>query len=221
MANQTATLAGQAREKAGKGSARQLRAKGLIPAVVYGPHLEKPVNVAVDPKALKKAIQTPHKFNTLITLQVEGGSENLVLLKDYQQDPVTRDVLHADFIHVRETEEVKVNVPLVLVGRAQGVADGGILSQLRRDLEVHALPKAIPERIEADITNMQITDVLHVKDLQLPAGVRIKTQVNYTIAVLAVPEGAETPAAAAAAPAAAAAKGAEKAPAAPAKGGKK
>ena len=72
MANQTATLVGQAREKAGKGSARQLRAKGLIPAVVYGPHLEKPVNVAVDPKALKKAIATPHKFNTLITLQRRG-----------------------------------------------------------------------------------------------------------------------------------------------------
>ena len=71
-----------------------------------------------------------------------------MLLKDYQQDPVSREVLHADFIDVRENEQVKVNVPLVLIGKPVGVTEGGILSQSRRELEVYALPGAIPEKIE-------------------------------------------------------------------------
>jgi large subunit ribosomal protein L25 len=220
MAVDKNALEGQAREKSGKGSARKLRATGLVPAVVYGRHLKDPVTVAVDPVALRKAIATPHKLNTLLTLKV-AGAEHLVLLKDYQQDPLSRDVLHADFIAVRENEPVKVNVPLVLTGKAAGVAEGGILSQMRRELEVHALPGAIPERIEADVSGLNIAEVLHVNDLKLPEGVTIKGNVNYTLAVVSVPEGAaETPAAAAAAPAAAAAAPAAKGGAAPAaKGG--
>jgi len=100
------TLAARARDGAGKGSARRLRAEGLVPAVVYGRHLENPVHIAIDPIAIKKAIATPHRLNTLLSLKLEGQPERLVLLKDYQQDPVSRAVLHADFIEVRETEPV-------------------------------------------------------------------------------------------------------------------
>ncbi len=216
MAVDRSVLEGQARDKAGKGQARKLRAKGMVPAVVYGRHLEQPVTVAVDPVALRKAIATPHKLNTLISLKVAGQPERLVLLKEYQQDPVSREMLHADFIDVRETEPVKVNVPLVLTGRPQGVAEGGILSQMRRELEVYALPKAIPERIEADVTPMKIAESLHINELKLPEGVTVKTTVNYTLAVIYVPEGVEAApaAAAAAAPAAAPAAGAAAAPAA-------
>ena len=85
------TLAAKARSGAGKGSARRLRTEGLVPAVVYGRHLQAPSHIAVDPVAVKKAIATPHKFNTLLTLKVDGQPERLVLLKDYQQDPVTRE----------------------------------------------------------------------------------------------------------------------------------
>src|SRR5262245_41801103 len=101
----------------GKGAARKLRAQGLIPAVVYGRHLQQPSQLAGDPVAVRQAIATPQKFNTLITLKVDGGESRQVLLKDYQQHPLSRDMLHADFIEVRETEAVKVKVPLVLVGR--------------------------------------------------------------------------------------------------------
>jgi large subunit ribosomal protein L25 len=198
MAVDKSTLEAKTRDGAGKGAARKLRSQGMIPAVVYGKHLEKPLQVAVDPKSIRQAINTPHKFNTLITLKMDGASRQ-VLLKDYQMDPVSREILHADFIDVRDTEKVKVNVPLVLVGKAVGTADGGLLTQARRELEVWALPQAIPEKIEADVTHLKIAMALHVNDIKLPEGVSVKTNVNYTLAVVTAPEREEVPAAAAAA----------------------
>ncbi|NMO23422.1 50S ribosomal protein L25/general stress protein Ctc [Pyxidicoccus fallax] len=210
MSVDKSTLEAKTREGSGKGVARRLRAQGLVPAVVYGKHLANPVHVAVDPKSVRAAINTPHKFNTLISVKL-GGDTHQVLLKDYQMDPVTREILHVDFIGVRENEPVKVNVPLVLTGKAVGVADGGLLTQVRRELEVWALPNAIPEKIEADVSAMKIAEAMHVNDVKLPSGVSIKTNVNYTIAVISAPEAAEAAPAAAAAAAAPAAGAAPKA----------
>jgi large subunit ribosomal protein L25 len=204
MSVDKSTLEAKGRQGAGKGAARKLRSQGLVPAVIYGKHLQTPVHVAVDPKSIRQSINTPHKFNTLITLKLDGGAHQ-VLLKDYQQDPVTREILHADFIAVTEKEPVKVNVPLVLTGKAVGVADGGLLTQARRQLEVWALPNAIPEKIEVDVTPLKIAQALHINDIKLPEGVSVKTNVNYTLAVVAAPEREETPAAAAAPAAGAAA----------------
>ncbi len=201
------TLDAKGRQGAGKGAARKLRSQGMVPAVVYGKHLKAPVHVAVDPKSIRQAINTPHKFNTLITLKLDGGAHQ-VLLKDYQMDPVSREILHADFIAVTDNEQVKVNVPLVLVGKAVGTADGGLLTQARRELEVWALPQAIPEKIEVDVTHLKIAMALHINDIKLPSGVSVKTNVNYTLAVVSAPEREEVPAAAAAAAAAAPAAGA-------------
>lgn len=187
MATDKNVLGGKAREGAGKGSARRLRAQGLVPAIVYGRHLGAPAHIAVDPVEVKKAISTPLKFNTLLMLKVEGQEARRVLLKDYQQDPVTREMLHADFLDVKENEEVKVNVPLVLVGKPEGVISGGILSQNRRDIEVYVLPSAIPEKLEADVSHLKIAQSLHIRDVKFPSGVRVKTHVNYTLAVVNVP----------------------------------
>ncbi|RKH37026.1 50S ribosomal protein L25/general stress protein Ctc [Corallococcus sicarius] len=206
MATDKSTLEAKAREGSGKGAARRLRAQGQVPAVVYGKHLTKPLHISVDPKAIRTAINTPHKLNTLIQIKLEGGGEQ-VLLKDYQMDPLTRDILHADFIAVRDTDQVKVNLPVVLTGKAPGVLEGGLLTQIRRNLEVWALPTAIPLQIEVDVGNLNIAEAIHVNDVKLPEGVSVKTNVNYTIAVLSAPEAAEAAAPAAitsAAPAAAA-----------------
>jgi large subunit ribosomal protein L25 len=188
MASDKNVLSGKAREGAGKGPARRLRAQGLVPAIVYGRNVGAPAHIAVDPVEVKRAIATPLKFNTLLTLKVEGQEERRVLLKDYQQDPVTRELLHADFLDVRENEEVKVNVPLVLVGKPEGVTSGGILSQNRRDIEVFVIPSAIPEKLEADVSHLKIAQSLHIRDVKFPTGVRVKTHVNYTLAVVNVPE---------------------------------
>ena len=205
MSTDTSTLEAKPREGAGKGAARRLRAQGLIPAVVYGKTLKAPIHLAVDPKAIRAALNTPRKFNTLVTLK-GGQGDQLVLFKDYQQDPVTREMLHVDFIAVQENEAVKVKVPVVLTGKSEGVLEGGLLTQARREIEVFAMPRAIPEKIEVDITKLQIAEALHINDVKLPEGVKVKSNVNYTIAVVSVPEREETPvAAAAAAPAAGAA----------------
>jgi large subunit ribosomal protein L25 len=218
------TVEAQLREGQGKGPARRTRAAGLVPAIVYGKHLEKPLQIAVNAKAVKAAIHTPKKLNTLLTLKV-GTASHTVLLKDYQQDPVSMDLLHADFIEVRENEQVKVKLPVVLVGKAEGVSTGGILAQVRRDIEVWALPKAIPDKLEVDVTPLKVGQALHINDVKLPAGVTVKTHVNYTLATVTIPEAevVATPVAAAAVPGAegaAPAEGAAAAGAAPAAGAK-
>lgn len=203
-------LEAKSRTGAGKGFARRTRQEGLIPACVYGKHLEKPINIAVNAKALRAAVQTEKKLNTIIGLAVDG-KEHTVMLKDYQLDPVSKELLHADFIDVRENEQVKVKIPVVLTGKSVGVAEGGILSQMRRELEVWALPGAIPLTIDVDVTNMKIGSAMHINDVKMPAGITVKTHVNFTVAVVTAPEVekvAEPTAAAAAAPGAAPAAGA-------------
>lgn len=223
MSLATSVLEAKVRQGTGKGFARRVRSGGLVPAVVYGRSLEKPFNIAVQAKALKAAVNTPKKLNTLITLKVEGmAGETTVLLKEYQLDPVSKDLLHADFIAVKETEQVKVRIPVVLTGKAEGVVAGGILSQVRRELEIFALPTAIPQSLEIDVTPLRIGGSIHIKDVKLPEGVNVKTQANFTVAVITAPEVEKVveALAAVAAPGAAPAAGAA-AGAAPAAGDKK
>jgi large subunit ribosomal protein L25 len=232
MAQETNTLTATPRDQHGKGPARQLRFKGLIPAVCYGPH-DKPVHFAVAPDAIKKAIATPHKFNTVITLQIEGKAPRTVLFKDYEKDPVDGKILHADFLDVRMDADVIVQVPVVLIGKPAGVTEGGILQQVTRTLPVICRPAQIPEKIEVDVSALKIAESLHLSDVKAPAGVKFKLK-EATIAVVAIPEkeevvvkavavpGAEGAAPAAGAEGAAPATGAPGAPgaAAPAAGGK-
>ncbi len=218
----SSTLSATLRTTTGKGFARRLRGEQKkIPAIVYGG--KEPVSIAVDPLALRLAIKTPHKFNTLLTLQIEGGGERKTLLKDYQQDPVTRALLHADFFEVAMDKPITVPVPIVLVGTAKGAKEGGILQQARRELDVTCLPKDIPEKIEVDVTELEITDALHVADVKAPAGCKIRFASNYTVALVAIPEKEEiaTPVVAAAAVAGAAPAAAADGKAAPAAAGGK
>jgi large subunit ribosomal protein L25 len=187
MANDVSTLSAQKRDQSGKGPARRLRSKGLIPAVCYGPY-EKPLHVAIDPLAIQKAIATPHKFNTVIKLQVEGGEARTVLFKDFERDPVEGNLLHADFLEVRMDKDVVVNVPVILIGKPEGVTAGGILQQVARTLPFECKPSDIPEKIEVDVSALKITESLHVKDVKLPAGVVLKVRGDQTVAVVNVPE---------------------------------
>jgi len=187
MANDVGTLTAQKRDQAGKGPSHRLRGKGLIPAVCYGPY-EKPLHVAVDPEAIKKAIATPHKFNTVIKLQVDGGETRTVLFKDFEKDPVDGHMLHADFLEVRMDKDVVVNVPVILIGKPEGVTAGGILQQVARTLPVQCKPSDIPEKIEVDVSALKIAESLHIKDVKMPAGVQLKVRGDQTIAVVNVPE---------------------------------
>jgi large subunit ribosomal protein L25 len=204
-----ARLEAKKRDGSGKGFSRRTRAQGQIPGVVYGPHLQAPISIALDPAKVREAVATPKKLNTVIGLSIEG-EEHLVLLKEYQLHPVTRELLHADFIDVKENDQVKVKVPLVLTGKSIGVTEGGILSQMRRELEVWALPAAIPHSIEIDVTPLKIAMALHINEVTLPTGITVKSSTNFTIAVVTAPEIEKVvePVAAAAVPGAPAAAGA-------------
>jgi large subunit ribosomal protein L25 len=227
-------ISAKAREGHGKGPARRLRREGLIPAVVYGENA-KPVSVAVDPAAVLEAIDTPLRFNTLITLKLDAG-EKRVLFKDYQVDPVSRRLLHADFLEVALDKPVKVRIPVVATGKAQGVVDGGILSVAAKEIVVEALPERIPAQIEVDVTPLKMGQSIHVSEVKAPPGSTLRYATDYVVAYVAVPEkeevvapvaavpgapveGAAAPAAGAAAPAPGApAPAAGAAAAAPAKG---
>jgi large subunit ribosomal protein L25 len=174
------------REEKGKGPARRLRSKGLIPAVVYGRKSE-PTHLAVDPAALMKAIETPHRFNTVLTLEMDGAQKH-VLFKDYTVDPVSRKLLHADFLEVKLDEPVKVEVPVVTTGRAVGQTEGGILSIAAHEIVLEALPTRIPVQIEVDVTNLKIGQSIHVSQLKPPEGCKFKYSTDYVVAFVAVPE---------------------------------
>ena len=167
-------LTAQARSDKGKGPARRLRQAGFIPAVVYGQKRD-PTHISVDPSALQKAIATPHKFNTLLTLQLDG-TEKRVLFREYEVDPVSRRLLHADFLEVDMAKAVKVEVPLVTTGKAEGVTAGGILTVSAHDITVEALPGSIPVRIEVDVTPLKIGGSLHIADVKAPQGVKIEVR---------------------------------------------
>ncbi|HEY7724579.1 MAG TPA: 50S ribosomal protein L25/general stress protein Ctc [Anaeromyxobacteraceae bacterium] len=194
----TSVLTAESREGRGKGPARRLRAKGLIPAVVYG-LAKAPSHLAVDPKLLEQAIATPRRFNTLITLKT-GDGEKLVLFKDYQVDPVSRTLLHADFLEVSLDEPVTVEVPVEATGKAEGVVQGGILTISAHEVVLEALPAKIPVKVEVDVTPIKIGQSIHISEVRAPEGCKIKYATDYVVAFVAVPEKEEVVAPVAAVP---------------------
>jgi large subunit ribosomal protein L25 len=165
----------------GKGGARAARRQGLVPAVVYGKGVE-PCAINVEPKALKQAIATEAGWNTLITLSGEGPVDGrVVILKDLQVDAIRREPQHADFQVIDLAKKVHVMVPVHPIGKSAGEKLGGNLQVIRHEIEVACLPTAIPAAIEVDVTPLAIGDVLHLSDLQLPAGVEVPHEVNFTV----------------------------------------
>ncbi|MBI3128858.1 MAG: 50S ribosomal protein L25 [Candidatus Tectomicrobia bacterium] len=199
----------------GKSAARHLRREGKVPAVVYGIH--DPASVAVSPKELDRVLGTRAGVNVIVQLNVTGDAqgERPVLIKDLQRDPMKGRILHADFLEIRMDRKIKVEVPIILKGDAPGIKQGGVLSQLLRELEVECLPIAIPEEIVVDVSGVNLNGVVHVREISLPEGVDLMTDPEEPILTVVAPE-EEKPAEEAAAVAAEGALPAEGAAAAPA-----
>lgn len=162
------TLKALARDKSGKGVARKLRAAGKIPAVVYGKD-EKPVSIEMEYNNFHLAMKEAAGEKLLINLNIDGtDSKKKAIIKEIQRDPVDGQLLHIDFLHISMTEKIKVTVPIVLEGIAEGVKNfGGVVSSAIRSVEVSCLPKDIPDKITLDITELKIHDSIHVKDIQI------------------------------------------------------
>lgn len=169
------------RETTGKGAARQLRRQGFIPGVVYGREMDA-CPVSVGPKALEAAVTTEGGWNTLITLRGDGPFDGrVVVLKDLTVHPVRRDMIHADFHVIDMKKQVHANVPVNVIGTSEGQKIGGSLQLVRRELECVCLPTAIPSSIDIDVSDMMIGDVVHIDDIDLPPGVEVPRDVNFTI----------------------------------------
>jgi large subunit ribosomal protein L25 len=164
-----ATLEAVERTGRGKNEANRLRASGQIPAVVYGARAagEAPqgVAVAVDPKAVLRILHSDSGANTLINLRL-GAAESRVMVREYQLDPVTHQLLHADFYQLAMDKAMTVTVPIVIRGESKGVkVQGGLLDFVTRDIEVECLPTDIPEHIDVDVTELMLNQSIRVRDL--------------------------------------------------------
>ena len=179
----------EGRTDRGKNAARRLRAKGLIPAVVYGGKNDA-VAVAVDPKMLQKVLRSETGRNTILKLEIGGEGKTSAILKQWQVDPVRENFLHADFFRIAMDVALRVDVPVAVKGEARGVkTDGGILELIMRTIEVECLPGDIPERIEVDVTDLGINDALRISDVLASAKVKIMEDADQVVVhVIAVKE---------------------------------
>ncbi len=218
-------LEATARTEHGKSPAKRLRASGQIPAIAYGRQLA-PVSLAVSPKGLRAVLEGPFGKNTVVELGIEG-KRITVMVRDYSFHPISRDLLHADFVEVKLDQPVDVEVPFICKGKAAGVVLGGIMRQVYRALPLRCLPEKIPLLIEHDISSLGLGDHVKASELALPEGVSVRLPADQTVAGVVAPEkeraedvaatgtpgAAPAAAAAGAAPAAAAKKDEKAAPA--------
>lgn len=166
-----ATLEAIKREGRRKNEANRLRASGRIPAVVYGAKKKtdggapESVSIAVDPKAVLRILHSDSGANTLINLRVDGA-EARVMVKEYQLDPITHQLLHADFYQLAMDRAITVTVPVQVTGEPRGVKQqGGLMDFVTREIQVQCLPADIPEHITVDVAELGLNQSIRVRDL--------------------------------------------------------
>jgi large subunit ribosomal protein L25 len=184
------SLVVQWRAGKGKEDARRLRHQGLIPAVVYGQRKET-ITVTLNPQELSKVLREGSGERTLINLTIEGLQDGpitkTVILKEKQIDPLKRTLLHADLYTIAMDEEINVGIPVRIVGKSAGVALGGILEQVLREIEVKCLPADIPSSIDVDVSALNIGDSIHVTDISLEKA-KILADPGQTIVTIVPPK---------------------------------
>jgi large subunit ribosomal protein L25 len=208
-----ATLEALKRDGRGKNEARRLRASGRVPAVVYGARKEgqAPVGVpvAVDPKEVLRILHSDSGANTLINLKFDGA-ESRVMVKEYQLDPVSHHLLHADFYQLAMDKAIVVTVPVVIQGEPKGVKlQGGVLDFVTRELQVESLPTDIPEHISLDVTELVLHQSIRVRELPENPKWKVVSEPETMLVHVIMPKVEEVAAPAADAAAAAPVAGAE------------
>jgi large subunit ribosomal protein L25 len=186
--SEATVLAAEARERAGKGVARQTRRAGRIPAVIYG-NKEKPVTISLDRLKFERVLRTPGFFTHLFDVKV-GDASYHVLPRDVQFDPVTDIPIHVDFLRVSKEARVNVAVPVEFVNaeKSPGLKRGGMLNIVRHEIEVECGAEEIPEHITVDLSGYDLGDSIHISSVTLPAGVAPTiTDRDFTVATIASP----------------------------------
>jgi large subunit ribosomal protein L25 len=194
-----ATLDAVRREGRRKNEANRLRASGKIPAVFYGPgksgKAKDAVAVSVDPKAVMRILHSDSGANTLINLKLDG-SETRVMLREYQLDPVTHHLLHADFYELAMDKAITVSVPVQVKGEASGVKQqGGLLDFVTREIEVECLPTDIPDQIDIDVSELMLHQAIRVRDLPAHPKWKAVSDPDTMLVHVVMPKAEEEPAA--------------------------
>lgn len=184
---QSAQIEATPREATGKGAARTARREGRIPGILYG-HGEDSIALTVDARDLKKLVHAISVENTIVDLDLQGTAQPFkVLIRELQRHPFREEFVHIDFFHVAMDEKIYVEVPIIVHGTAEGVKNkGGVLDHQLRELGVYCLPGNIPERIDVDVSELDIGDSIHVRDLELP-DIEIESDLDRAVVTVLAP----------------------------------
>lgn len=187
------TLAALPRETTGKGAARRLRQKDRVPVVFYGPDTETRM-LSVESRDLKRIYRHSTGENVILALEIktESGAETRqVMIKELQADPCSDRYVHLDFYEISMDKELTLQIPVHLVNTPVGVTHGGVLQHVRREITISCLPGSLVDAVELDVSGLDIGDVLHVSDLELPGGITVAEEGHLTVALVAAPATAE------------------------------
>ncbi|MBF0338554.1 MAG: 50S ribosomal protein L25 [Nitrospirae bacterium] len=176
-------LTAEVRAETGKGVARSLRRKEVIPCVIYRHGQSVPIQI--NRKELVGFVNASYGQQLLVNLNFSDGTTKLALMKDHQVDHIKGELLHTDFYEVSLQETVRLSVAVLLVGTAVGVKrDGGILQAGLREIEIECLPDAIPAHVELDVTGIEIGHSLHVSDLNVDTSIKVLTDTGELLATV-------------------------------------
>jgi len=182
-------LSAQKRENVGKEISKKLRKQGKIPAIIYGPGID-PLPIAVNFNEFEKA-HNRYKGETVLYLLEVSNFETQkyqCILKEFQRDPVTDRFIHLDFYAISSENVLEIEVPIEFVGRPVGLTKGGILEVFLHELTVECLPNAIPDKVVIDISHLDLGDSLHVRDIKVSEGVKIKDRPEETVCTVVAEE---------------------------------
>jgi len=179
------TLWVEPRKQTGKGVNRKIRKAGKIPAVLYGMGSSQPV--VVDPVVVNRNLLNMDARNWVYSIEEGALKGKNILIKDWQVDPLSRRLIHVDLLEIDITKKIRVTVKLTLVGKAIGVAEGGVLNIIERSIEVECQPNKIPTHIDVDVTNLAIGRSIHLSEIQLPEGVEKTLQTDPTLVACVPP----------------------------------
>lgn len=178
------------REEIGKGASRSLRRNNMIPVILYRKGSSIPLKVPK--KELSQFINETAGEKVMVNLELGNGENKLALLKDYQVDPIKRELLHVDFYEVLLTEKVRLSIRVITTGEPVGVKrDGGVLQHLLREVEIECLPDRIPGHITVDISELEIGQSIHVKDLKVDGDIKILNDPDEVVVNVVAPEAEE------------------------------
>lgn len=186
------SLSVEKREGLGKGAAGRLRREGIVPAVLYGAGLKEAISLQIQTGAIEQVLHTVSGRKVLLKLTISGEKKaRQTILQSVQRHPVSRAPLHVDFYEVEKGHTVVVEVSITVVGKAEGVALGGILQQDLRTLNVECLPTDIPATVEVDVTSLGIGSSIHVSDLAPSEGQTYLNDPHMTVVSVVAPAAEE------------------------------